>query len=291
MIRRRYYTLFALFVLVGFQTSAGKAAVLINNGLAPPSVTNVLNDDAYLIANEDELVIRDQGCPPAWPSGSIDAACPAPGPATDYEIASGGLIGSGPPGALENASIRVLDSSHLEMTGGQVVGVVVAEGLATLEVSGGDVGGVHCSSTQNATAEVSGGTVDGVVAFGGCSIDITGGTISSTLYSDYLGPAPIRISGGTITGLLFGTGFTVAGSNFEWDGVPIPYGVYSGSSVTLTGDLLLGGSVDASVEGSVTLVEDLTPPPSVPGLAGGALLFLSVAVMHTGVRTFMNNPG
>jgi hypothetical protein len=94
-------TLVFLFTTLLAATSAliltmGAAAhaipIVINNGLAPPHPANVINDASY--SGDFDVYVRNVGCPPAWPSGGADWACPSPGAPTEVALVQGGAVGA-----------------------------------------------------------------------------------------------------------------------------------------------------------------------------------------------------
>ena len=74
----------ALLLAAGGSPQA--ATIMINNGLAPPNPANVID---YAIHWEDEVYVRNVGCPPGWPSGDPGDPCASPGAATGVELWGG----------------------------------------------------------------------------------------------------------------------------------------------------------------------------------------------------------
>jgi hypothetical protein len=89
---RRGSVAFFAFALLAIQVHDAEAQnfFVINNGLAPPEPTNVI-DEARDPA--DRFIARNVGCPP---DGEYALApCPSPGAPAVIEIAAGAVLGGG----------------------------------------------------------------------------------------------------------------------------------------------------------------------------------------------------
>jgi hypothetical protein len=100
--------------------------VVINNGGTCPDSANVIDAASY---PDDDVYVRDVGCPPGWPSsGEPYDFCPSPGTATQVCLMSGGEVGG---------DLIADDSSTIEMRGGTLGGRLYASGSASvIEIRG-----------------------------------------------------------------------------------------------------------------------------------------------------------
>jgi hypothetical protein len=188
--------------------------ILINNGLAPPNPTNVIDDDRY---SNDSVYARNGGCgtpeSPWFP-------CSFPGTPTELELTAGGTTNG----------VILGDTSSITVTGGYA-GTLHAHpnGPATMpsptiSMIGGQVRVL--TGTHSSTITVSGGAVDfRVDAWHYASVTISGGSI-----------------GGEVAAFYSNAVVEVVGSEFAVDGIPVPFGDLTGPTGRLTGSVALGGT-------------------------------------------------
>lgn len=221
------------------------AQVTISNGLAPPNPENVISDDRYA---DTDVYVRD-------------AESGAP---TTVELISGGRIGrsegltvldssvalvSG--GALEpldssaiGGEALALDSSHLEVTGGTMSGIV-ADDNSTVVFSGGFSFNVTSLGDSVLTMSDAAVTDHGVSAFGSSHFIFRGGDADSSIRAGE--NALVSWYGGHgVSGIdTFQRGVVrIYGDSFSVDGLPAPYGLIGETSGWLTGTLRSGEPVN-----------------------------------------------
>jgi hypothetical protein len=180
-------------------------SLLINNGLAPPNLENVIDDGTYSTYIVD---VRNAGCPPEWPAGYIDDPCPDPGAPTEVALVDGGSVGY---------FFTVNDSSIITMSGGTAQNVVSAVGDdSTVTLSGGVVGNDLVAQGSNSTVDMSGGIVGNhLIAYGSHStVTMSDGEVTG-ISGTHGSHATLTMNGGYV-----GDYLTAAGSD---------------SSVTMTG--------------------------------------------------------
>lgn len=115
-----------VLALVASSGAAQAENVVINNGLAPPSPTNVVADASHAA---DSIWVRNVGCPPGWPAAAAGDPCPAPGASTEVSVESGAAV------------LRLIahDSSTATLSGGTVSGIVRTHESASVVMTGGSV--------------------------------------------------------------------------------------------------------------------------------------------------------
>ncbi|MBW2712527.1 MAG: hypothetical protein JRC77_02140 [Deltaproteobacteria bacterium] len=295
---------FLAFVVAGLSislgTSVGAATLLINNGLAPPTSENVLNEVYFDLggASDGKIVVRNAGCTGEGP-------CASPGAATEVLITDGAV--------LIVDDIDVYDTSQLTMTGGTADngsgGPISAFDSSTVVISGGEQGEdlraydnstVWMSGgelrddlyiTDNAELFFSGGSTQFLIADGSAQVTISGGEIGELFTDDN---SVLTIEGGiiggawgmdfagsssvTIEGGIFNTyqaepfdvpnvvsdsaTLIIVGTHFEVDGVPVSYGAWPGG--ILSGTLASGEYMNTwfVVSGQGTIFTAPIPEPS-----------------------------
>jgi hypothetical protein len=123
--------------------------------MAPSNPSNRVDDFSH--AN-DQIYVRNVGCPFAWPSGYIGGECPESGAETIVEIASGG----------EAAFVFSHDSSIVALTGGTIHWGVRARDTSSFTMTGGSVGTADASVSiyvsGSASADLTGGALWGSVS-------------------------------------------------------------------------------------------------------------------------------
>jgi hypothetical protein len=246
LMARTLAGLFCFTVALGWSAAASAAAIVINNGLAPPNPANVISDAAY---QYDGFIIRNVGCPPGWPaSGDPWDPCPSPGAATEVELADGGEVGGLDPH----------DSSTVTISGGRVNMAMFASDSSTITMTGGTVWGV-VDLAHSSSFTITGGILQAetFLAYDSATITMTGGTV-------YYGFTAEEHS--TVT---------IVGNNFEVDGVPVLYGDLSASSGILTGELLSGDPLDIHFGRYDDAIITLIPEPSTALLVGLGLVGLA----------------
>lgn len=281
---------------------------VINNGLAPPNPTNVIDAaDGF-----DIVSVQNEGC------DTIGSGLPCPlpwGNPTVVELVDGGglyfLVAS------QSSAITVRGggavqlgaggSSTLTMTGGTTQDVV-AGGMASALLSGGVVTDqVHVSDSalvtisggeaarvqvaDLATVRIEGGTVHGeVIGFGTASVEMQGGSVAHILAYD---DVTVSLRGGSVAGFLVAyqsSAMTIAGQEFAVDGIPVAPGTLPAQSGTLAGVLESGESFTSSFchNGCETGAEDpedaiatgvITLVPEPAGAAWFATLALGVLAL------------
>jgi hypothetical protein len=243
----------ALALLAMASAPAWAVDVVINNGAA-----NLLSDATHA---GDVVYLRNVGCPPAWPAGAADDACPSPGAATEAEAVAGASV----------QGIEVLDSSSYSMNGGST-GPVALRGTATATLLAGTIAGSLSASDQS-TASLLGGSLSGdLVSNDQSSITLSGGTV-----------------GGTIIASDLISSIFVIGTGFQVNGMPVPFGPIPMPSGTLTGVLASGDPLSNSFShffglhsGTILLIE--AGPANVPALGLLAQLGLVSSLVGLGLR-------
>jgi len=299
-------------LVVGLPAVAGaQDDIMINNGLAPPNPENVI-DAADDYSSNDDVYVRNVGCPPGWPSGNPRDPCPSPGGPTEVEFASEGYV-DGYVYALESSSITMnggavdatldaRDSSTVTMNHGSSAGHLNASDFSTIVMNGGDIGGLYVGGFS--TLVMNGGWVSPQwQAYGSSTITLNGGVIVA-LEAQIGGSSTVTISGGAIEGRITATEsstvrlidgwvrnsfraegdslITIVGNDFEVNGLPVPYGDLEALVGHLTGTLASGHSVDNTFRqggfdytGTITL-EEYVPEPNASLLAACALVTLAL---------------
>lgn len=244
---------------------AGAGTIVVNNGLAPPTASNVINATNSLPT--DQLAVLNVGC-------VFLVFCDSPGASTSVLLTEGGVIGGG---------VAVRHTSSFVMTGGTVPRD--ADGIP---------GGPQSvlGAGEFATITVQGGEVGALVIFGPAVGTVEGGSIGSADVTGFL-----QLRGGSLERILvYGGGVvTVYGSSFSLDGSPIGLGELAAGSGRLTGTLASGDTVAIDFErsvfgdppsGSIVLVPEPTSASLLCiGLAGLGLSRRRDAVF-SGVRDF-----
>ncbi len=173
-----------------------------------------------------------------------------------------------------------IHSSVLNMSGGAVADELRAIHNSVLSFSGGDVGFV-VRARDEATMYVSGGEVGGyVILEDSAQLEMTGGSARAALQSH--GDSIATIRGGVFREAIqaydASTVF-IAGSGFEVDGNPVPYGDLTALSGILTGTLASGEPLDlwfgqggGTYTGTITLI----PEPATGLLFGAGLAGLAL---------------
>jgi formylglycine-generating enzyme required for sulfatase activity len=182
------------FPLIISSTPSG--LTLLNNGLAPPEPSNVLD-----YPNNPGLTIdvRDEDCPdnPADPLGACSTGGGVP---TVLQVTTGGSAGllrvsDGSLARVDDGSVEGLelyDETRTEIAGG-VVTSVTTTGTSDASLEGGAV--TDWLADGDATALVSGGSLDDVEARGASLVRIVGSDFSESL-------GPIVPTSGMLTGTL-----------------------------------------------------------------------------------------
>lgn len=211
--------------------------VLVNNGLAPPSPDNVLDDDRF--ANVG-VYVRNVGCGEIVEWGG----CPSPGDPTHTEMVDGG----------EARFYYVFDTSTITMLGGDVAVAVQAMGDADIQVRGGSIG-FYLGAFVRSSVDLFSGNVDGnLTANNQSELSWYGGRVGGRLQADN------------------SSVLNVFGHDFHVDGSPVGEGpilnVWHG---VLTGTLASGEPIDHSfIHGAApvssyrgTIVLHILPPPAI----------------------------
>jgi len=259
--------------------SAHADLIVINNGLAPPNATNVI--DAADDFTGDDIRVVNVGC-----DFTIDP-CPSPGAATHVEVVEGGVVGW--IGVFETSAItmsggsvdelRAYGSSNITLTDGAVGSRVEADEYSTIGISGGSITG-EVTADEFSTISISGGSIDGfILAAMAGTVRMSGGTL-----------------GGTLGFLMAGGGqsatIEIVGSEFMVDGSPVPYGPIAAQTGVLSGVLAMGDPVNneffhngASLginiyDGTITLVP--IPEPSTASLLAFGLAGMAAAGRRSG---------
>jgi hypothetical protein len=267
-------------LLLASSVAAQAESFLINNGLAPPTPSNVIDDARYL---DDSVLVRNVGCG----TPHFNSPCLEPGAPTEVELADGGDLfglsawdsssvtlsgghvfaanGTGTSSVTINGGIaeHVLtsDTSTVTINGGDEFYVsVIAEHSSTLIINGGWWKGVLADFYSTVT--VNGGLVDHIMCDGdSTTVTVRGGTVG------FLRPrvpsTTVTVSGGTVNSLEpinYSTVTVVGGSvlqaeprastivvigrGFAVDGSPVPYGAVAEDTGTLKGMLASGDLLD-----------------------------------------------
>jgi len=267
-------------LLLASPVAAGAESFLLNNGLAPPAPSNLIDDARYL---DDHVYVRNVGCGTPY----FESPCAEPGAPTDVEFADGGdlfalrsydsstitvsggevftvegndtssvAISGGNPrnvagwgsstvtidGGHSNFQVFAYESSTIVINGGGPMGVG-ADMSSTVMVNGGLVPVLLCQS-PGTTITVTGGTVGDLQQDSECgAVTVSGGTVAG------LWPAPsstITVVGGSVGEAYIGPGaaIEVVGRGFAVDGSPVPYGDLVAENGTLMGRLASGDVLD-----------------------------------------------
>jgi hypothetical protein len=184
---RTVYLLHLAYAVLLLLTAAPAMALdfVINNGLAPPNPTNVINDGTYGDANS-VLYVRNVGCGDTDPS---ETPCASPGAPTTVALETGASV----------ETLFARDTSIILMTGGNIAGFFEARDAATIFMSGGfSITGVTARS--EASIFFSGGVLDDVVARDASVIEIRGSGFR--IDGTPVGFGEISATGGELTGTL-----------------------------------------------------------------------------------------
>lgn len=231
-------TALACALVLGIGGAASADTIMINNGLAPPNPANVIDDGTY----DDDVYVRNVGCPPGWPSGSPGDPCSSPGDPTEVSVVTGGAVGS----------ISAYDSSTVTNSGGTAWLGASVHDSATISLSGGATYGL--TAYDSSTSIISGGGMSyaGVRAYNSSTINMSGGSVNFLHVYDTSG---VSISGGgvgeaglqsfdhsTVT-MSDGSGFFALAQDFsalDFSGGVLGQGLMSQGSATVT---MSGGEV------------------------------------------------
>jgi len=267
-------------LLLAFPVAAGAEDFLINNGLAPPAPSNVIDDARYL---DGGAFVRNVGCGAPY----FNSPCAAPGAATEVELVEGGdlfrlsawdssaitvsggyvfvasgndtasvTIEGGNPENVEsfgsstitindsgpNLGVYAFESSTVVVNGGGWMGVD-ANDSSTVTVNGGLVSGLLCQGLHGNTITVTGGTVADLWGNEPATVTVSGGAVGTLwLFSSSV----VTLVGGSVGETYLGSGATVeaVGRGFAVDGGPVPYGDLVAETGTLTGRLASGDLLD-----------------------------------------------
>jgi hypothetical protein len=203
--------------------------------------------------------------------------------------------GSAPPNPANVIDGFVSMSSFdlFEISGGTTV-AITAGGVATnvfahdtshVEMSGGDVWGLYLAADGSASITMTGGTVHYLIeALGSSDISFLGGYVDNQIRA--WNDAHITIAGGTIgSGYLHqirtfhsGSLIEIYGTDFAVDGVPVAYGDLTAVTGRLTGTLSSGDLLDNTFQrvggnGTIRLVHN--PEPGTGLLLGAGLIALA----------------
>jgi len=238
-------------LLLAFPVAAGAEDFLINNGLAPPVPSNVIDDARYL---DGSLYVRNVGCG----TPDYNSPCPAPGAATEVELADGGDLNG--LCAMDSSAITVSggdfgsgtawDTSSITMNGGNAEGVDAFESsILTINDTGSELFSASAFGSSNLV--INGGTVAGVSADESSTVTVNGGWMSDLTTGGMSGGMSgvdivVRIAGGTVGNLLVVDSTTVTVNG----GAVGSLWLLSSSVVTL-----VGGSVGETYLGSGATVE------------------------------------
>jgi hypothetical protein len=227
------------------------AAIVINNGLAPPNPNNVIDDMAYW---PEPVCVRNVDCGIPDP---IDP-CLTPGDATEVEVTDGGAV----------ASLYVLDSSSVTMSAGVVAGSLVAFGSSNVSMRGGEVG-MYLSADDSSAITMSGGFAVWWLASDSSTVVMSGGDVFDDMTA--------RES----------SSITIVGGSFEVNGVPVPYGDLAAQTGVLTGTLASGDPINVpfhqgggSDTGTITLAK---APGTLPTLSPWSQLALMAGLLGAGL--------
>lgn len=284
---RRGSVAFFAFALLAIQVHDAEAQnfFVINNGLAPPEPTNVIDEARD---PDDRFIARNVGCPPE--GGVALAPCPSPGTPTVIEIAAGAVLGGGTINPLNDiAEQAARDSSMVLMTGG-TAGQVAARESGRIRMTGGTIT-FALKAFNNAEVIVLGGEVGGYIeAWNDAKVRIVGGSCCS-VYSGVTSSSSesVIVSGGSLTELNeFGDARTtpsyiVEGNDFTLDGAPVDYGDYftGGVHTVLAGTWESGESFSTTVY--ATWFRLAPPSVSVPTLSPWLAVALSALLLAIAV--------
>jgi sulfatase modifying factor 1 len=169
--------------------------------------------------------------------GSVEAGLDAVG--SSIVTLSGGSVGhleakDSSTVTLSGGSVGHLeakDSSTVTLRGGEVGGYLIADDASSVVMSGGSV--IRLQASDTSSVILSGGSVrDFVVAEGSSRVTMRGGSVQGvyTFFGDLLADDSSR--------------FTIIGTDFAVDGVPVAYGPISATEGRLTGTLASGEPLD-----------------------------------------------
>jgi hypothetical protein len=201
---------------------------MINNGLAPPNPANVID---YAIHWEDEVYVRNVGCPPGWPAGNPGDPCASPGAATEVELATSGPV----------PLLLTHDTSAVTVNGGYLVGSLRSYDSSSITTIGGRVNSVETYDTS--TFNMYGSEILHVLAYDFSAVTVKQGIVHFAMAA--YDASTVTIEGGGITGLYASHTSTV---EIEMDPEPGPTGWEGGvfslsaggsSTVTMNGGLML----------------------------------------------------
>ena len=184
-------------------------------------------------------------------------------------------------GGVVNDSVSIKNNSQVFFNSGQITGEVHLEENCYFEMNGGSL--IDDSSLwmqDNSNVIINGGNIQLDISIGhNSTLTITGGVISGYLNGGQT--AKINIHGGIFDSPIhFGDSAqtTIYGSDFYINGVPAPYGSYSGDRSGVITGLLSDGTVlnhdlDMYTNATLTLVYDPVPEPTTLLLLGlGAVM-------------------
>ncbi len=306
----------AFTALLAFVGGTDAAALLINNGLAPPNPENVINTTV-----DEAVYVRAGGCPVelsfcTGPPTTVEIAAGASLPLVDVYrstvVMNGGYVSNGEANldgrfTMDGGTAQSLEarSGEITMNGGSAASAtVLGQGLLTMnggsvnsiyeEFAGIDLNGGSVNQIRLVYIGglfMTGGSVTGgidVGAFDGLNARATilGGSVAGTIHVKQSQEVAIR--GGAIDVDLvvdhLDSRVTIAGTNFAVDGIPIGSGPISAPAGTLTGTLLSGDPIDArfcqlscSQSGFGGGLITLIPEPSTALLLASGLTGLAAA--------------
>ncbi len=236
------------------------ASIVINNGLAPPTPSNIIGDETYKF---DHVYVRNTGCPiPGAPDPG--SPCPAPGASTEVAVTDTGRVGDlsthdssfvTMTGGWVSGRMRSYDTSSIVMTGGLTGGGILAYGHSAITMSsGGSIDDIQAHDSATVTLTGDAGTANAAWASGTSTFIMSGGsTDTSMAVTDFAtfimsggyigtdlhasGSSSSILSGGTVDMLYAADSalIEILGNSFTVDGVPVPYGDLSAQSGTIQG--------------------------------------------------------
>ena len=272
------------------------SAVLINNGLAPPTPANVIDDDTF---QAEAVTVRNLGCPAIGPCASPTSTTVAiePGAETGaVDVWDTSVIEY--TGGTLNDDLTAYDSSTVQVSAGGTIFDVDIRGSAFVHISGGGIqnldlrhqsdglidGGSIVNGTvrDDATLMILGGSVgDGLTVVGNGDVTLDGGdlsdftgthesatltVLSGTIGQDGVGAfddSTMSFHGGELDDPFGIAAFDDAliqifGGGFLLDGLPVGFGPLPQASGLLTGTLANGDpiSIDFYHAGAAVPVGD-----------------------------------
>ncbi len=259
-----------LFALPLAPANAVATTILINNGLAPPVASNVIDDATFAM---EDVFVRNVGCDSTEPNQV--SPCPAPGDSTTVGVESGAEIGS----------LSVFDASRAVVDGGSL-GLLEARDAAHIalrdgSVVGSDLGAPVLRALFGGRIVMSGGFATAAEAQDGGELVVEGGQIAGELGS--FSGARVTWRGGSVDQELvtrFEGELRVAGSDFAIDGVPTGLGEVAEASGFLSGTLASGETFDVffrrtGIRGGTPGTLRLVPEPGSALLVGSGLALLA----------------